>query len=109
METETARIRDLNDAFRTTGLGGRVVVTRSLKNAGDEYVDKAIERTRAFTAFNSDNDPHGEHDFGNFVLDGRRLFWKIDYYDTALEDGSANPADPTVTTRVLTVMFAEDY
>ena len=30
-----------------------------------------------------DNDPHGEHDFGDLDLDGEKLFGKIDCYDPA--------------------------
>ena len=60
-------------------------------------------------AFCEDNDPYGEHDFGAFEVEGEKLFWKIDYYDKALEHGSEDPADPTRTTRVLTVMLASEY
>lgn len=31
------------------------------------------------------------------------------YYDMALEFGSDDPADASITRRVLTVMLAEDY
>jgi hypothetical protein len=43
------------------------------------------------------------------VLHGCKLFWKIDYYDTSLQYGSENPADPDQTTRVLTIMLASEY
>ena len=62
---------------------------------------------RAFDAFNEDNDPHGEHDFG--AVDEVRYFWKVDCYDRATEFGSPDPADPGVTTRVLTIMHADEY
>jgi Protein of unknown function (DUF3768) len=55
------------------------------------------------------NDPHGEHDFGHFEIAGQKFFWKIDYYDAAMEFGSEDPADPTKTTRVLTIMLASEY
>jgi hypothetical protein len=51
---------------------------------------------------------HGEHDFGSFELCGRRFFWKIDY-ERAMKYGSEDPSDPAQTTRVLTVMLADEY
>lgn len=55
------------------------------------------------------NDPHGEHDFGSFDVDGERLFWKIDYYDPSLSGGSEDPADEAATRRVITIMLALEY
>ena len=69
----------------------------------------AIRKVATFDDFTADNDPHGEHDFGSFDLAGDKFFWKIDYYDPTLEFGSDDPADPTKTTRVLTLMLAAEY
>jgi Protein of unknown function (DUF3768) len=52
---------------------------------------------------------HDEHDFGSFELGNNKFFWKIEYYDKSMTYGSQDPADPELTTRVLTVMLAEDY
>ena len=52
---------------------------------------------------------NGEHDFGAIDEGGVRCFWKIDLYDRATEMGSPDPADPAVTTRVLTIMRADEY
>jgi len=68
-----------------------------------------VQKVRDFTEFNPDNDPHHEHDFGSFDHDGRRLFWKIDYYSPDMQGGSEDPSDPDETQRVLTIMFAEEY
>ena len=68
-----------------------------------------IRRVAIFSEFTADNDPHEEHDFGNFELAGRKFFFKIDYFDAKMEFGSEDPADPTKTTRVLTIMLAEEY
>lgn len=103
------RIRALNDRFRTTLEGGRVVMTSGVQALGPLMVAAAVQETRAFTAFPEDNDPHGEHDFGAFEIDGQKFFWKIDYYNSDLTAGSEDPADPEATTRILTLMLAAEY
>ena len=103
------RIRDLNDAFRQSFTGGKVLMTAGIAAMTDEMRGEVFDRVRTFAAFNADNDPRGEHDFGNFEIDGRKLFWKIDHYDAAMEFGSEDPADPSKTTRVLTIMLASEY
>jgi len=100
------RIRVLNDAFRRSFVGGTVVVTVGFGSQSPDRRDSILARIRAFDNFDEDNDPHGEHDFG-LIEDGDvRCFWKIDYYDTDMELMSPDPADASVTTRVLTVMLA---
>jgi hypothetical protein len=101
-------IARLNDHFRRHP-GPDWMVTSAVQAKGPIFVLAATSAVRAFDAFTTDNDPHGEHDFGAFVISGERLFWKIDYYDKDLRFGSEDPADPTVTRRVLTVMMASDY
>jgi hypothetical protein len=68
-----------------------------------------LQAVMDFNDFNSDNDPYGEHDFGNFAVAGERLFWKFDYYDSDMQMASLDPADDTITVRVLTIMLAEEY
>ena len=68
-----------------------------------------VVAVRDFKDFTPDNDPHGEHDFGAVEHDGVRYFWKIDAYDRSLTFASQDPADPSVTTRVLTIMRADEY
>ena len=89
-----ASVRELNDAFRTSGEGGRIVVTRGVHEKGAGFVAQALERVRTFDAFTKDNDPYGEHDFGSFELDGEKLYWKIDCYDKEMRYGSEDPSDP---------------
>jgi Protein of unknown function (DUF3768) len=61
------------------------------------------------TAYLAHNDPYGEHDFGVVEFDGQKIFFKIDYFDKTLTYGSPDPADPTVTERVITIMLADEY
>ena len=102
-------IRELNDTFRTTFAGGQVLLTPGVDGLPSDVRAMAIRKVATFDAFDADNDPHHEHDFGSFDLWGRKLFFKIDYYDRNLEFGSPDPADPACTTRVLTIMMAEEY
>ena len=109
-QSRAKRIANLNDKFRKTLVtGGRTYMTAGVNSKGAEFVSKALAKVIAFDDFNADNDPHGEHDFGSFELEGEKLFWKIDYYDLAGEFGSEDPTDPKKTLRVLTVMLAEEY
>ena len=64
---------------------------------------------KAYDAFTDDNDPHREHDFGAFEVDGAELFWKIDCYDHNMEFGSEEPWNPAATVRVLAIMERTEY
>ncbi len=100
------RIRALNDQFRTTFRGGRVMMTAGVDALPPDVKAMAILRVATFSEFTEDNDPHEEHDFGSFELAGRKFFWKIDAYDADMRFGSEDPADPEKTTRVLTIITA---
>ena len=85
------------------------MMTSGVDELPDCVKAEALVQVAHFSDFTGDNDPHGEHDFGSFTLVGRKFFWKIDYYDKHCEFGSEDPSDPEKTTRVLTVMLAEEY
>jgi hypothetical protein len=78
------KIAALNDTFRSSLAGGRVVVTAGVAALSHRTRVDALRAVQAFTAFTPDNDPYGEHDFGFFKLAGREFFWKIDAYDPLL-------------------------
>jgi hypothetical protein len=105
----TLPIAELNDAFRRNLFGGDVYLTRGISALPVSAQDEIIARVRTFDTFGPDNDPYGEHDFGSFEYSGQTIFWKIDCYDTKLKWGSPDPADPSVTRRVLTILLAEEY
>lgn len=105
----TQTIRGLNDRFRSSFDGGKVLVTQGIQSFGVAATAVILQAVATFEEFTSDNDPHGEHDFGAFEWRGETVFWKIDYYDQSLEYGSPDPADPAVTARVLTIMLASEY
>ena len=114
---KTTKIRDLNDLARTAmGVASRLVQTPGINALSPSDQSRIREKVELFKDFTEDNGPHGEHDFGSFDHEvGRntgctvKVFWKIDYYDKSLEYGSEDPSDPRQTTRVLTIMLADEY
>ena len=108
-QTASARIRALNDRLRTTFAGGQVLLTRGISDLPTETLTRVLAAVRAFDAFNTDNDPWGEHDMGALDIGDNRVFFKIDYLSATSDMASDDPADATQTRRVLTIMLAEEY
>ena len=104
-----SRIRELNDQFRHALTGGLLHITRDVIALGGKRQSAILDAIAAFDAFSPEDDPYGEHDFGALTVDGTRILFRIDYFDRGLSGASPDPADPSVTMRVLTVMLAEEY
>ena len=102
----TDRIRTLNDAFRTSLSGGKVMLTRAVAALGADIQREIFAALRRYDDFDADNDSYGEHDFGMMTIRGDEILFKIDYYDQDLALHSTDPSDPAVTHRVLTVMLS---
>lgn len=105
-------IRALNDALRAdpsdTALG-LALVTRGVRSLGPSALRTILGQVRDFDRFDEGNDPHGEHDFGAFEYSADTIFWKIDYYNQAMDAGSEDPTCAADTKRVLTIMLACEY
>jgi hypothetical protein len=102
-------IRRLNDDFRRNLGSGIAVITPAVAALGKEAVQRICKTIEFYDDFCRECDPHQEHDFGRFEVDGHIIFFKIDYYDLRLNAASPDPADPSVTRRVLTIMAAGEY
>ena len=98
------KIAKLNDRFR--GMALDVMISAGVRDTLPDLVglQVAIEQ---FSNFNENNDPYGEHDFGSLVWHGKKVFWKIDYYDQDRKYG-LDPLDPKCR-RVITVILASEY
>lgn len=103
MNDKLTELAKINDEFRKACQG--FMVTRGVSALPN--IAKVIDMVSNFNEFNEDNDPYGEHDFGSFEYFGKKLFWKIDYYDSEIESWP-NPLSNN-RRRVLTVMLAEEY
>jgi hypothetical protein len=101
-------IARLNDALRKRGEGGVIVVTRGVRCVPGFQPLELLKLLRDYDDFDTDNDPHGERDFGDIELAGETLFWKVDYYDADMLYGSPDPANAGLTQRVLTVMLPSE-
>ena len=109
-DEKTKRIAELNDLCRTAmGVAGIVVQTEGINALPPRDQSAIREKVERFAIFTPDNDTHGERDFGAFEHEGKRIFWKIDYYAPGLMHGSEDPSDPKQTVRVLTIMLALEY
>ena len=106
---KNARIRELNDQLRCKAIGGRVVITAGIHALGTAAICQVLAAVARFDNFTEDNDPWGEHDCAILTVEGRRVIFKIDYFDCDLVYHSADASDPAVTRRVMTVMLAEEY
>lgn len=107
---EKERIRMLNDNLRVNFIGGRVLMTEGIQSLQENTRHDIIEAIRDFEDFDTDaNDPYQEHDFGSVEVDGKKAYFKIDYYDKSMIFASENPADPSITSRIMTIMLAHEY
>ena len=98
-------IKTLNDTFRQTFTGGRVMLTAGINAKSQDDVARILSKVRQFNHFTEANDPYDEHAFGSFDY----KFWKIDYYDKNYQYLSDDPSNPDITNRVMTVMLASEY
>ena len=113
---QAEKIALLNDACRQSVMipifgqrPGIIRYTPGIENLTPKAIIEIAAMVRDYSDFNNNNDPYGERDFGSFTYDKEKIFWKIDYYDLDLMYGSPDPSDPEVTTRVLTIMLANEY
>lgn len=92
-----------NDRFRELGFG--ITLTQGVHAL--PKLDGLLHAVRNYDKFDDNNDPHGEHDFGSLYWYGKKIFWKIDYYNPTFS-GWCDPLSENCK-RVLTVMLAEEY
>ena len=102
-------IARLNDEFRATFENGKVLMTAAVNALSVELRAAAIVAVQAHTVFTKDDDPYEEHDWASFELGDQRFVWTIDCYDETRTYRSKDPCDEFVTTRMLTLMLAQDY
>lgn len=108
-DMNTDKIRQLNDAFRRSFIGGQVLLTQGIRALPEQDVVDIMIKVQRFHDFNRKNDPYQEHDFGKIEYKGINIFWKIDYYDKDNRFRSPDPSNPNRTNRVMTIMRSDEY
>ena len=120
MLTTTKKVAKLNDKLRdqifskpntsVNFIKDKIMLSKGVSEMPTQQQMYILNRVKNFKKFNIDNDPYGEHDFGSFVdEEDNKIFWKIDYYDKTMKNGSNDPSNEELTTRVITIMKAEEY
>lgn len=109
LEANASMIRKLNDDLRIHRIGGTIVITPGIAGLGPAAVNQIMAAITTFDGFTEDNDPYAQHDCAVMTVDGVKIIWKIDYYDLSRTYHSPNAADLNVTSRVMTVMRADEY
>jgi hypothetical protein len=102
---EKARIALMNDEFRRAGPNGNWFITKGVQALPDEL--GLIDSVRMFNTFTTGNDPWDEHGFGSIVWHSNKTYWKIDYYDQALQYWCDPLSDECRW--VMTIMLASEY
>ena len=75
---DAAEIARLNDEFRQTFEGGRVVMTSGVQALSQLVQFRALQAIQNFDDFTPDSDPYGHHDFGEVQVDSHRIWFKHD-------------------------------
>ena len=105
-EEKKSAVRKLNDDFRKSFVGGRIVLTRGVVHGLSlELRREIIRAVQSYSEWESGND---QHDFGAVQILGQKFFWKIDCQDLTLTYHSPDASDPKQTRRVLTIMTASE-
>ena len=88
-----AKIRALNDAFRKSFWGGRIMMTAGVAALEAPVRNAVVEKIKAFDSFDDENDPWGQHGFVSVEHFGQTFFAKIDYYNRDLSGHSEDATD----------------
>ena len=106
------KIAELNDKLRQNLFNpgkDKVILTQGVSNLPFDEQLRILIKVKLFNNFNAGNDPYSQHDFGMIEHSELKYFFKIDYYDTSMEYASDDASNPDITTRVLTIMRADEY
>ena len=95
-----SEIAKLNDEFRANPSLGTLILTEGIRSNTHDDIATIINKVRNFNDFDENNNPYGEKDFGAFDFKGKKIFWKIDYYDKEFLFLSPDACKPRLTSKL---------
>jgi hypothetical protein len=109
-QEKLAYLRENNDRFRRTFIGGAVIVSEGFAALDDELKSDILWRIRNFDNFeaNEDWDPENEHAYLALEYRGCRIVMLIDYWSRDMTSYSGDPYDPKETQLVMTIKFEDE-
>jgi len=103
------RVSLLNDQFRRSFKGGRVVVSPGVEALPKADLIAVLQKVKEFDGFIPAFDPSDERDFGVFEHNGERYLFQINYYTKDMAGRSTDPGDIDKTVRILNIKKALGY
>ena len=103
------RIRALNDAFRRTFVGGAVVITAGVEALPADQRRSILAKVRAFDAFTRTTTPTASTTSASSSTATSAASGRSTTTTERWRCCRPIPPTPSVTTRVLTVMLADEY
>ena len=89
---------------------GKYVISEGIKALPVFIKVNICSAVASYNNFNEDNDPYGEHNYGEIELFGNsiKVIWRIDYFeDETMHSGAEDPEKKCY--RLLTIMLADEY
>jgi hypothetical protein len=71
----TTKTSALNDELRQNLSAGTALITAGVAALGAEAVARIVKTIAVYDDFCHANDPHEEHDFGVFEVEGHKIFF----------------------------------
>jgi hypothetical protein len=109
-QEKLAYLRQTNDKFRRTFIGGAVIVSEGFAALDEELKSDILWRIRNFDDFqaNEEWDPENEHAYLALDYRGCHIVVLIDYWSRDMTSYTHDPYDPAETQLVMTIRFEDE-
>ena len=109
MTNKAQQIRALKDDLRQHLIGGGAVITPGIAPLAEKPSTGLSKQSLGMMASVTATTRTENMTLGHSKPKGKRSFSRCDYYDKALAAHSPDPANSSVSERVITIMLAQEY